>query len=203
MSETKLLDSNGLAHFWQRISELYWKGTQAEFDALQDELRAGTIVHITDDYEDVTTYITNVTVNIDGSLTFTLSDGTTITQSGSGTQVSGIIYEGTINDETLGTNNTYTSTITYAKQGAVVTLYIDIEANLPNQTNFTFNNTVPATIRPYKQINSLVAESANNFNNISINEDGEISCSSITGVYRIKTAITYVLVNSSEHEENG
>ncbi len=191
-----LLDSNGLSHFWSRMKELYWIGTTEEFASLETTLREGTIVHLTDDDGEVNYYVVSVSQDEDGNLVFLMSDGTEITIGNTGSYHSGTLFEGTI-----GTSQ-YTSTVKYVRDGAVVTIYFDLEGDY-TYDNFYFDNLLPEDFRPSSRVTSLVVESMNNFNNIIIDTNGRVGCTSNTSNYNIKTAVTYVLMAASVEEDSG
>lgn len=184
---TKFLDKNGLSHFWTRLKEGYWIGTTEEFNNLDVQLREGTIVHITDDDGEANYYIVSVSQDQEGNLVFLMSDGTEITIGNAGSYHSGTLFEGTIG------SSSYNSSVKYVRNGATVTIYFDLEASL-EYDSFYFDNLLPEEFRPNNKVTSLIAESMSNFNNIIVESNGRVGCTSNTNNYNIKTAVTYVIM---------
>ena len=92
--------------------------------------------------------------------------------------------------------NSYFSTAYCVRNGAVVTLYFDIELEDENNT-YWIADLIPEGNRPFKQIQYIVPESSYNFNTIIVNEDGQIGITSINGKYSVHGAVTYVIVTDS------
>lgn len=98
--------------------------------------------------------------------------------------------------------NTYTSSCYCVKNGAVVTIYFDIEGNYGN-TIFPITEVVPSSARPYVDVTNLIAQSVNGFNNISVDSsNGQILITSENGVFNVHCVITYVVVPANIDPEN-
>ena len=197
MSEPKLLDSNGLSHFWTRLKESYWLGDTETFETLPQDLRVGTIVHITDDEEESgfdTGYIVNIAQENNGYLV-TRSDGTTLSISPMDVTDFNTLFSEQLN------NSDYVSSIHYAVNNGTVTVYFDIETTSDSQI-LPITNKLPISYSPYSTVTQLVPSAEFNLQNISIENDGQISITSFNKEFNIHTAVTYVAYNTTDGEQD-
>lgn len=178
----KLLDYQGLSHFWENID-----------DIKQDKLTIDTELDATSHNP-----VENMAIKFEiDQLTARINDGD---------DVNTYLYElfkGLVPyGDGQGTNpNEYISTCYCLVHGLVATIYFDIIGNRGAQ-QFALTNKIPEGCTPFKGITYLVAQSQSEFNNISIGTDGQIIITSNNGNFDTHCAITYLIKPSIIDPDN-
>lgn len=172
----KLLDYQGLSHFWDNVDDI--KQDKLTIDTELDATSHNPVENMAIKFE-----IDQLLKRIDdgddeNTFLYELYKGI-IPYTGSGEYV-----------------NTYTSTCYCLVHGLVATIYFDIIGNYGAQ-QFAIDTKIPADYTPFKGLVHLVAQSQSEFNNISIGTDGQIIITSNNGNFDTHCAITYLIKPSS------
>lgn len=178
---SKFLDYYGLSYFWNKIDNIKQDKLtiDTELDATSHNPVENMAIKLAIDkmLEDITNDISNP-----GAYRCILH--------------SGIIHSDIIEQDT----NTYNSSIVCFKRNDIITIYFDVETNY-GKNELKISNYIPEKWRPYKLIQVLVPGDINIVNSIFINEDGQVTMTSVNGVYNIHTAVTYLLETESTSED--